>query len=78
MTVRPGGGRIAFEISTRNNAPDAPYVSEMSLNGKAYSKNFVTHKDLVAGAKLDYNMSSKPNTSRGTAETDLPYSFSMK
>jgi predicted alpha-1,2-mannosidase len=76
ITVRPGSGRSKFEISTNGGGLDAPYIAEMSLNGKAYSKNFVTHEDLMGGAKLDYKMSSEPNTSRGTDNADLPYSFS--
>jgi putative alpha-1,2-mannosidase len=30
------------------------------------------------GAKIDVKMSATPNTQRGTAEEDLPYSFSKE
>ncbi len=75
MTIRPEGGRT-IEITTRDGGPDAPYISSMSVDGAAHSKNYLTHDQLTGGAKIDYRMSSEPNTSRGTDTDAAPYSFS--
>jgi putative alpha-1,2-mannosidase len=32
--------------------------------------------ELTAGATLDFDMSATPNLKRGTADADVPYSFS--
>jgi predicted alpha-1,2-mannosidase len=63
-------------ITADNNSKDNRYVSKMKLNGKKYSKNFVTHDDLMSGAKIKYEMSAVPDTGRGIDKSDLPYSFS--
>jgi predicted alpha-1,2-mannosidase len=78
MTIRPEDGKTIEISSDGGDGANAPYISSMSLNGKSWSKNFVTHEDLVGGAKIDYKMSSEANTSRGTAEEDRPYSFSKQ
>jgi putative alpha-1,2-mannosidase len=36
----------------------------------------VKHATLADGAVIDFDMSASPNTSRGTAADDFPYSFS--
>lgn len=51
------------------------YIDEMTLNGKTYTKNYVTYEDLLQGGKIQIKMSAKPNTQRGTQDADLPYSF---
>ena len=65
-----------IEIKADNNSKENRYVAEMKLNGKSYSKNFVTHEDLLKGAKINFTMSATPNRSRGINKSDFPYSFS--
>jgi putative alpha-1,2-mannosidase len=48
----------------------------MSLNGKNYSKNWLSHKELMKGAIIDFEMSDSPNKNRGTKNEDAPYSLS--
>ena len=48
----------------------------MSLNGQPYTKNYLTHEDLKAGATVKYRMADKPNKNRGVENADKPYSFS--
>ena len=50
----------------------------MKLNGKEYSRNYITHDALTSGAKIKLQMKSTPNNSRGTAPEDAPYSFSKE
>ena len=63
-------------INADSNSTENCYVSEMSVNGAAYDKNYLEHTDLLKGGRIDYRMSSKPNQQRGTNENSLPYSFS--
>ena len=63
-------------ISSKNNGKDNRYIQSMSVNGKNYSKNYLTHGDLMKGAKINYNMGTEPNKSRGITDSDAPYSFS--
>ncbi len=75
MTVRLENGN-KVEINAFGNAPENRYISEMKVNGKVSSKNYLTHNDLMKGAKIDFVMSEKPDKSRGTKKVDFPYSFS--
>lgn len=52
------------------------YISSMKVNGKNYTKNYLIHGDLMRGMNILYNMSATPNKSRGTQDSDAPYSFS--
>lgn len=63
-------------IQAPKNSADNRYVNSLKVNGKVYDKNWVGHFDLMKGATLDFDMTEKPNTSRGTAKESFPYSFS--
>ena len=54
------------------------YIDRMKLNKRIYTKNYITHKDLQDGGRIKFQMSERPNRSRGTADTDAPYSFSLE
>ena len=75
MTLHLENGRNV-SIKAYGNTDDNCYVNSLTLNGKPYSKNYIKRSDLMQGAQFVYNMSAKPNYSRGTAESDAPYSFS--
>ena len=75
MTLHLENGRTV-SIKANGNTDDNCYVNSLTLNGKPYSKNYIKRSDLMQGAQFVYNMSAKPNYSRGTAESDAPYSFS--
>lgn len=63
-------------IRAENNSKENRYVTDMTLNGKKYTKNFLTHDDLMKGAKINFKMGATPEKSRGVNKTDFPYSFS--
>ena len=65
-------------ITAPENSKENIYVDAMKVNGKNYTKNYFTHGDLMNGAKIDVKMSATPNTQRGTAEEDMPYSFTKE
>jgi len=64
-----------FVINGINNSDESIYIKSAKLNGKEYTKNFITHSDIMKGGKLDFEMSNKPNFKRGTDEKDFPYSY---
>ncbi|MBP3835316.1 MAG: GH92 family glycosyl hydrolase [Prevotella sp.] len=54
------------------------YIDRMTFNGSEYTKNYLTHKDLNNGGRLEFKMSAQPNYQRGTSAEDAPYSFSKE
>ena len=59
-------------VSDRNR-----YVRSVRLNGKPYTKLYITHADLSAGCTLEFEMSDRPNRRRGLNLEDKPYSMTM-
>lgn len=70
----PSGKDILIEA--RNNASGHPYIGSMKVNGRKHTANYLTHATLADGCRISFNMSAEPNTVRGTAAVDMPYSFS--
>lgn len=54
------------------------YIDRMTFNGSEYTKNYLTHKDLNDGGRIEFKMSAQPNYQRGTSAEDVPYSFSKE
>lgn len=65
-------------IKSDNNQPDHCYIKEMKVNGKPYSRNYLTHDQLTRGANIQFRMSPVPDKQRGTTEKDAPYSLSFE
>lgn len=68
------GKKIA--IKAGNNSKKNRYILDMKVNGKAYTRNFLHHDDLMQGAEIEFNMGQEPNLQRGIEKKDFPYSFS--
>ena len=64
-----------LEIKAEGVSDTNRYVKSVLLNGKPYTKTYITHDDLMAGGTLEFVMSSKPNKKRGLAASDKPYSL---
>jgi len=65
-----------FIIEGNNNNKDNFYISTATLNGKAYTKNYITHSDITNGGVLKFEMTNKPNLQRGLSADDKPFSLS--
>jgi predicted alpha-1,2-mannosidase len=75
MKVKVGENKYltikADKVSDRNR-----YVKAVKLNGKPYTKAFITYDDIQNGAELTFEMSSSPNKKRIFSEEEKPYSLS--
>jgi len=75
MTVTLDNGK-KIVINAPNNSAQNKYIQALTVNGKPYDLNYFTHATLSKGAVLNYVMSDKPNTQRGTKPSSSPYSLS--
>src|SRR5690606_23591968 len=57
-------------INAPKNSDANRYVDALKINGKPYSKNWLSHNELQKGAVLDFSMTATPNKQRGTNEAD--------
>lgn len=67
-----------IEIKAPQNSNKNLYVKSLNVNLQPYSKNWLSHKELMKGAVLDFNMTDQPNKERGSQEKDFPYSMSKE
>jgi putative alpha-1,2-mannosidase len=67
-----------FTIKAENNLPANVYIQSARLNGHSYTRNYLLHKDIRSGGELVFKMGDQPNTKRGTAPKDRPYSMTKK
>ncbi len=65
-------------IMSDNISADNCYIKSMKVDGKSYSRNYLTHDQLLSGAKIRFCMDSEPNLQRGTGDDDAPYSLSSE
>ena len=63
-------------INAPKNSEKNLYIEKVTVNGRNYSKNWLSHEELMKGATINFEMTDTPNKSRGTAKEDLPYSLS--
>ena len=75
VTLQLQNGNEVIINAPENNMTNR-YIQKMSLNGKNYSKNWLSHKELMKGAVIDIEMSDSPNKARGINKEDFPYSLS--
>ncbi len=66
------GKRIVIDAPANNSKNR--YVVRLNVNGQAYSKTWLSHKEITKGAKLDFGMSATPNKTAGTLQ--VPFSLS--
>lgn len=58
--IQLSGGKQFIVKAPRKKKSDI-YIRSMKLNGKKYTKTFITHQDLINGGTLEFVMSAKPN-----------------
>jgi predicted alpha-1,2-mannosidase len=77
ITIKLENGKEVM-INAPENSAENKYIQSMTVNGKQYSKNWLSYTELMKGAVIDFKMGAKPNKQRGISEGDFPYSFSRE
>ncbi len=67
-----------FRIIAKNNGTERMFIRSATLNGHAWDKTFLKHKDIMKGGTLIFEMGSKPNRSWGIKPEERPYSPEQK
>ncbi|MET4082233.1 putative alpha-1,2-mannosidase [Pedobacter sp. UYP30] len=75
ITISLENGKKVVINAPKNSAKNL-YVNSLKMDGKPYSKNWLSHSALQKGAVLDFDMSATPNKQRGSNPADFPYSLS--
>jgi len=58
ITIKTASGK--FTVKAKNNSAKNVYIQAVTLNGKPYNKDYVTHTDLLNGGVLEFMMGPKP------------------
>lgn len=77
MTIHLKNGNQVI-INAPENSAENLYIDKMTVNGKNYTKNWLSHKELMKGATINFEMTDTPNKERGTKKLDFPYSLSSE
>ncbi|WP_298063330.1 GH92 family glycosyl hydrolase [uncultured Rikenella sp.] len=73
VTFPVGGGRT-FTVIAENNGSENIYIQSATLNGKPYTKAYITYRDIMDGGELKLVMGPQPNEGFGAAPEDRPRS----
>jgi predicted alpha-1,2-mannosidase len=76
-TLNFGNGK-KLVIKAQENSRENIYVQGIRFNGRVISNNYISHKDLLKGGTLIFNMGPEPEMKRGTKEETYPYSMSRE
>lgn len=71
----PYSGKM-FTIETSPNPETTPYVHNVKMNGKDYSRNWIPFHEMSSGGVLHFTLGTAPNVSWGAAAADAPPSLS--
>jgi len=71
VTMKLPSGKTMV-VLTKNNAKDHPYIQSVTLNGKPYTKAYITHETLLKGGQLVFVMGQNPNKEFGAKKEDWP------
>ena len=64
-----------FTIIANQNSDDNIYIQSVQLNGKDYKFSYITHKDIMQGGEIIFNMGPKPNMNFGKEKEFRPQSI---
>jgi putative alpha-1,2-mannosidase len=69
IRVAPGK---TFTVRARRNSPAHRYIQSARLNGKPFTKVWLSHETITRGGVLQFEMGPQPNPNWGSAESDAP------
>lgn len=68
------GPNKTFTILAKNNNDKNIYIQSAKLNGKSYTKSYITYEDIMKGGTLEFIMGNKPNKHFGANKDCRPTS----
>jgi predicted alpha-1,2-mannosidase len=71
-------GGHKFTVKARGVSPENFYIQSATLNGKPYTRSWITHEDIVKGGTLVFEMGPNPNKNWGSKAEDIPPSMTRK
>ncbi|MFB9210405.1 glycoside hydrolase domain-containing protein [Echinicola jeungdonensis] len=77
MTLHLENGKDVL-INAPNNSAENQYINRLEINGENYSKNWLSHKQLMKGAVLDVTMGNSPNRNRERNRKISLFHYPMK
>jgi predicted alpha-1,2-mannosidase len=75
VRLQTGKGK-QFVIEAKNVSEKSPYIQSAKLNGKPFSRTYLSHQELTQGGKLVLEMGPDPNKKWGADPKDAPASLS--
>lgn len=67
-------GNKTFEVKVIDNSKENKFIQKAMLNGKPYTKAYLSHAAIVAGGQLVLYMGAKPSATWGVSMADRPKS----
>lgn len=71
VTINLENGKT-FQIIAPKVSKQNFYIQSAKLNGKKYTKGYITHTDIANGGTIEFDMGAKPNTKWAVADSDIP------
>ncbi|NDV57723.1 GH92 family glycosyl hydrolase [Bacteroides sp. 519] len=72
LTIKLENGHT-FTVKAYNASHENIYIQSAKLNGKEYTKNYISHNDIVSGGTFEFVMGNQPNKEWGAK--DCPPSY---
>jgi predicted alpha-1,2-mannosidase len=76
ILVLPSGS--TFQMKVLDNSKENIYIQSIMLNGKPYTKSYITHHDILVGGILTIRMGPRPNKLFGAQMSEVPGSMSRE
>lgn len=71
LTLRLENGK-RFTLKAANVSEKNIYIQSVTLNGKPYTRNYLTHQDILNGGVMEFVMGPEPNREWGARPEDCP------
>ncbi|HEX8316299.1 MAG TPA: glycoside hydrolase domain-containing protein, partial [Flavisolibacter sp.] len=62
----------SLHIAVKNNSAKNKYIQEIQLNGRKYTRSYITYADMMSGGELIITMGQVPSKTWGVAPADRP------
>jgi predicted alpha-1,2-mannosidase len=76
VTIKLENGKTLVIAAPANSSKNI-YVQSMQWQGKPWTKNWLSHSDLMKGGMVQFEMAPVPNKKRGSNKDAFPYSMSL-